>query len=278
MKPDQTYRINGFEQIKSFYSWVFNNVDLRITPQHISLYLFFVNQNNRLNWAEWFKCPMDTSMAGSCIGNKKTYYNCINDLIKWELIEYQKGANEWKSPMFKLVVLNSTPNGDSTVPLSIPQVIPLPTPLPYRVYKLLTDNIKLITDNLDEVLIFLKSRDGSLDFLDQIIETFIQEYGDYKILNRKKEREYAGMILKEYKSNNPDSDEGKTINDLRVIFNGCVNIDDKWKRDNMSLSLIANKYNELKQYFKNGKSRGKQQGASQEGLARLIAKHFDINA
>ena len=195
MKADQIYRINGFEQIKAFYSWVFNNVELRITPQHISLYLFFVNQNNRVNWAEWFKCPMDVSLMGSCIGNKKTYYNCLADLIKWELIEYQKGANEWKAPMLKLVVLNSTSISDSTVPLSAPQVVPLPTPLPYRVYKLLTDNIKLITDNLDEVLNFLKSTEVNSDFLDKVIQTYSEEHGDYKVLNRKKEREYAGMIL-----------------------------------------------------------------------------------
>jgi len=156
------YRINGFEQIKAFYSWVFNSADLRITPQHISLYLFLVNQNNRCNWAEWFKCPMDTAMTGSCIGNKKTYYACVNDMVTWELIEYKKGANEWKSPLFKLVVLKSTSGGDATVPQPTPQptlqVVTLPTPLLYPVYKQLTDNIKLITDNLEEVLIFLKNK------------------------------------------------------------------------------------------------------------------------
>ena len=36
----------GFEQIKSFYSWVFNNPD-KVKPTHISLYLFLLNQNNR---------------------------------------------------------------------------------------------------------------------------------------------------------------------------------------------------------------------------------------
>jgi hypothetical protein len=139
------------------------------------------------------------------------------------------------------------------------------------------DNNKNDKNNKNEEEERIKSMGENSDFLDQIIETFVQEYGDYKILNREREREFTGMILKEYKVNSPDSDEEKTINDLRIIFNACVNIDDKWKRENMSLSLIANKYNELKTYFKNGNSKRKQTGISQEGLTRVISKHFNIN-
>jgi hypothetical protein len=132
-------------------------------------------------------------------------------------------------------------------------------------------------NNKNEKEGIIKSIGENSYFLDQIIETFVQEYGDYKIINQEREREYAGMILKEYKVNYPNSDEEKTIDDLRIVFRACVNIDDKWKRENMSLSLIANKYNELKAYFKNEKSNGKQTGISQEGLTRVVAKHFGIN-
>jgi hypothetical protein len=139
------------------------------------------------------------------------------------------------------------------------------------------DNNKNDKNNKNEEEVIKPMGKNSI-FLDQVIETFIQEYGDYKIFNREKERKHAEMILKEYKSNYPNSDEEKTIDDLRIVFHACINIEDKWKRENMSLSLIANKYNELKQYFNNGKSRGNQTGISQEGLTRVIAKHFDINA
>jgi len=114
----------------------------------------------------------------------------------------------------------------------------------------------------------------SSKFLDRIIQTYSEEHGDYKVLNPKKEREYTNMILKEYKSNNPNSDEEKTIADLRVIFNGCINIDDQWKRDNMCIRYIANNYNVLKQYFKNGKSTGKKAGVTGEQLASSCAKVF----
>jgi len=71
------YRIDGFKQIESFYEWVFNNPD-KARPTHISLYLFLWNQGNRSNWVEWFKCPYDLAMHGSCIGNNKTYYKCYD--------------------------------------------------------------------------------------------------------------------------------------------------------------------------------------------------------
>lgn len=148
-------RINGFEQIKVFYSWVFNNADKSVKPHHISLYLFLVNQNNRNNWVEWFKCPFDLGMAGSCIGNKKTYYKTLDDLQEWGLLKYEKGINNWKAPLIKLEVLIRTTSVTATdtasVPTSEPQVlpldIPLPTPLHTHIDKPITNNLKPITDN-----------------------------------------------------------------------------------------------------------------------------------
>ncbi|MGI6048866.1 MAG: hypothetical protein ACOYEG_12825 [Petrimonas sp.] len=142
------YRINGFEQQKNFYSWVFNNQEKGITAQHISLYNFLINQNNRNNWVEWFKCPFDLAMAGSGIGNKKTYYKCLEDLQEWGLIHYQKGANKWKAPLIKVEVLNRTATDTATVPQSEPLQVPQPIPLPTHIYKLITDNLKLITENV----------------------------------------------------------------------------------------------------------------------------------
>ena len=97
-------RINGFHQISAFYSIVFSQ-KYDFKPQHISLYMFLLNQNNRNNWVEWFKCPIDLGMTGSCIGSKKTYYQCLDDLQAWGLLVYQKGENMWKAPKIKIEVL-----------------------------------------------------------------------------------------------------------------------------------------------------------------------------
>jgi hypothetical protein len=117
-----------------------------------------INQNNRNNWVEWFKCPFDLAMAGSGIANKKTYYSCLADLCDWSLIEYRKGINEYKAPLIKVVVLNRTSTDTASVPqsepqgipLPTPQDIPLPTPLPTHIYKLITNNLKQITDNYED--------------------------------------------------------------------------------------------------------------------------------
>lgn len=169
--------MNGFEQIKNFYSWVFNNQDKGITPQHISLYNFLINQNNRNNWVEWFKCPYDLAMSGSCIGNKKTYYKCLEDLQDWKLIQYVKGVNNYKAPLIKIEVLNRTSTGTATVPTSEPVEVPqhttLPTTLPTHIYKLITNNLKLITINIDrfENFIIELSKDNLLT-IDQTKEDF----------------------------------------------------------------------------------------------------------
>jgi hypothetical protein len=143
-------RINGFEQIKGFYSWVFNNPD-KIRPTHISLYVFLLNQNNRANWVEWFKCPYDLAMQGACIGNKGTYYRCLDELKKWKLIDYKKGINNYKAPVVRLIQLyESVPLTEQvTVPQSEPQTVPLTEPQTVPIYKPITNNLKLITDNKD---------------------------------------------------------------------------------------------------------------------------------
>lgn len=181
------YRINGFDQIKAFYSWVFNNAHENVTAQHISLYVFFINQNNRVNWIEWFKCPYDIAMAGACIGNKRTYYRCLNDLVSWGLIQYQKGANEWKAPLIKIEVLKCTSTDTATVPLptTLPTtlLLPLPTTLPTHIYKLLTNNLKRITDNIEAVIEFLnngfKEEEKKVDEMSDILKEQIKSLCEF---------------------------------------------------------------------------------------------------
>jgi len=170
-------RINGFTQIKAFYSWSFDNQEKGVKPQHVSLYLFLLNQNNRNNWVEWFKCPYDLAMVGSCISSKKTYYACLKDLQEWGLIEYQKGVNNWKAPIIKLEVLKDT----STVPQSEPQVLPLPiqagtqadAPLPIHIYKLVTSNLELVTKNLKGWIENESSKNSEKEFSEAVRDCFV---------------------------------------------------------------------------------------------------------
>lgn len=252
-------RINGFEQIKAFYSWVFNEPE-KARPTHISLYLFLLNQNNRANWVEWFKCPYDLAMHGARIGNKGTYYNCLNDLKEWEIIDYIKGQNNFKAPLIKLFVLyESEPLTEQvTVPLSEPQSVPLTVPLPVpltgKKYKLLTDNLKQITDNLENIIEFLNSdlikeeEKETTEFypFEEFWEDYDKKRGDKEKLKikwksvSKSDREKIKIFIPKYKMSQPDKQYQKDpstfltqkawndeiIINQKIIKNGKTTIDE----------------------------------------------------
>ena len=113
---------------------------------------------------------------------------------------------------------------------------------------------------------------GKNIFLDKIIQVYSEEHGDYKVLNLKKEREYAEMIFKEYKANYSNSDEDTALKHLRLIFNACINIDDQFKRDRMCIGFIANNYNVLKKYF-NENTKRNQPGITNEQIIALANKY-----
>lgn len=165
MKP----RINIYEQISAFYSFVYENPD-KINKSHVALYMFLINQNNRSNWSEWFKLPYDLAMAGACIGSKGTYYKCLNELQSWKLIKYKKGENDYKAPQISIIVLSKSEQ--LTVPLSEPLTVPLTGQLSEQLSEqlsvlltgnidiLITSNYKLITDNIKK---WIKSELDSLE-------------------------------------------------------------------------------------------------------------------
>jgi hypothetical protein len=315
MKIDKQYRINGFDQIKAFYSYVFNNADKRITPQHISLYLFLINQANRNNWVEWFKCPYDLAMAGACIGNKKTYYSCLSDLASWGLIFYEKGINEWKSPLIKLEVLKSTTTDTSTVPLSEPLsttlLLPLPTNLPTHIYKLLTNNLKLITDNLPEIIDFLEGlgkevKTGNKSIKEILLSDLSESDDHYTKIA------YSFWLLfkdklSEYKINSTDLSKAKAknwINPIRLMLEVDKRTDDElreifhflkaekpgnsgfaWSKNIRSTESLRKQFEKvltearvLQKIEQNGNKRiNGNKGATPEQLAELMANKLGIS-
>jgi len=106
-------------------------------------------------------------MTGSCIGSKKTYYACLDDLQTWGLLKYEKGENMWKAPKISLVVLKSTSTYTSTYTSTIPQSEPLPEPLPTPIYKPTTLNLKPKTNNIEQ---------RKLKFADTL-KPFLEKYG-----------------------------------------------------------------------------------------------------
>jgi hypothetical protein len=209
--------MDGFAQIKAFYSWVFNNPD-KIRPTHISLYLFLVNQNNRSMWVEWFKCPYDLAMQGACIGNKNTYYKCLDELVLFNLIEYKKGINNYKAPLIKLLQLyDSVPqSGNVTVPLSEPQTEPLSVLLNKNTYKLITNNYKLINDNLESwlssvIILTPESKKFTPPTLLEVTDYFLEK--GYSDSSAKKAWEY-------YESGNWKDSKGNQVKSWKQKMHG----------------------------------------------------------
>lgn len=95
----------------------------------------------------------------------------------------------------------------------------------------------------------------SADFIDMIISEFINAHGNYVILNPGKERAAASKILEFHKEKFPGANSEETLTALSKYFNACVNIDDPWLRQNMSLSIIVSKFNEINTIIRNGKAK-----------------------
>jgi hypothetical protein len=98
---------------------------------------------------------------------------------------------------------------------------------------------------LDDVA---KTQDRELqksDFIDKIINEFIESHGSYVVISRGKERAAAGKLCIQYKAAYPDNGIDDLISDLRFYFDLCNGIKDDWYYKNMSLSLIVSKFNEI---------------------------------
>ena len=133
----------------------------------------------------------------------------------------------------------------------------------------------IVNDNVNEDSKVMPNK--SADFIDQIVNCFVEEHGSYEIVTPGKEREMAGKILALYKKKFPAATSDETLKALRIFFKQCMNINDDWLRANMSLSIIVTKFNVISKIFKNGNTK-KTVGASDEAVARIIAEKFGVDA
>lgn len=263
--------MNGFEQIKSFYGWVFNNSE-KVRPTHISLYLFLWNQNNRNMWVEWFKCPYDLAMQGACIGNKGTYYRCLDELQEWKLIEYKKGINLTKAPQIRLIQLydNGTTTEQVTVPLCEPLCEPLTVLLPVPIIKLITDNIELVTGKIETWIAFEKNKINGfeiplppkedykglkMDFTNECLTACRIRFENWYRDNYKTHYIYSDTfplrpisdLIKKIKSKileqNKVFDESEVPDILEHFL--TESIKEKYRKNNFSIELVSKQFNQI---------------------------------
>lgn len=122
------------------------------------------------------------------------------------------------------------------------------------------------------------------DFILDLLEIFSEEYEknrgfQFELISKGKERKAIGKLLSTYKEKNKSSPKTseQTKEDFRNYFKACLSIPDTWLRENMSPSLIVNKFNEIKTILKkkqNGNTSNSKNGATVEGILNAIAKNI----
>lgn len=119
------------------------------------------------------------------------------------------------------------------------------------------------------------------DIVNSIIKIWCLKYKksrdeDYDIAAIGKERSAAGKILQMNKKKNPTNDTEQALKNIGVLFELCLEIDDGWMYQNMTMPLIVSKFNEIKSILKNAKNKRntKNNGASDAEIASILAETF----
>jgi hypothetical protein len=96
-------------------------------------------------------------------------------------------------------------------------------------------------------------------------------------MSRRKERNAAGKLLTLYLEKHPGSDTSQVLDGLRSYFETCLSqTADGWLHRNMSLSLIACKFNEINYllYGKAAKTTAQSHATTDAELACTLARIF----
>lgn len=114
------------------------------------------------------------------------------------------------------------------------------------------------------------------DFINQIIEIFKTEYENQfnmELINPYcgRNRSAAGNLLRTFKEKHPEYNCKQMLELFQIIFHGIIQVKRKWYRENMSLSLIDSKLNELIKIYQNERS-GKDSEVSDREIYEIIAK------
>lgn len=88
---------------RKFFDWSYENTDI-VKPNHIALYFFIIEHNNRLGWKPKFGLPMEMAKDAIGISNYRTYTKTFDDLVEWGFIKvYQKSKNQYSSNIIGIV-------------------------------------------------------------------------------------------------------------------------------------------------------------------------------
>lgn len=107
--------------------------DTRLNPTHISLYFSLFQIWNRNRFPDKFQVNREELMVMAKIGSKSTYHRCIKDLNAWNYIDYFPSHNIYHGSQVTMLILGTTNETTSDLPVVQPPGQPLGQPLVHNI-------------------------------------------------------------------------------------------------------------------------------------------------
>lgn len=124
------------------------------------------------------------------------------------------------------------------------------------------------------------------DFIDQCLAIWLDEYkkhrsDDYIIVNRGKDRDGIGKLIsiikkrhKEISPELPTIEKEELLKQIQETFSIVLQIDDNYFKNNLTPTLLVSKFNEIKNYIRNGNGK-RQPGITDEHLRKIIEEELN---
>lgn len=77
---------NGYYFTNKWFEFAFSNPE-KINPSHTAMYLWIVQLNNKMNWAEKFASPAGQTMQAIGLKSYNTYKKVFNELVEFGFIK-----------------------------------------------------------------------------------------------------------------------------------------------------------------------------------------------
>jgi len=101
-KKNNEIDLNGYSLTRAWFDFSFENPD-KVTTNHTAMYLWLVELNNRMGWAERFSSPASQTMAAIGIKSYNTYKKTLKDLVEWgAVIMVAESKNQYTSCIIAL--------------------------------------------------------------------------------------------------------------------------------------------------------------------------------
>lgn len=244
--------MNSYELSRNWFDFCFENPE-KIKPNHTAVYFFCIEHCNRLGWKKKFGFPSTMVMEAIGIKSYNTYINTFNELVEWGFIEViERSKNQYSANIValsnfnkatdkaldKALIKHTTKQSESTVQSTIQSIDSINKQETIKQNNNKQLNKELFNEAKKKFFDFYKNKTGEDYYFTA------KDAGNLKQLIKKIE-----FKLKE--KNVPQKKE-KVVESLEIILN---RIQDKWILDNLSISIVNSKFNEIITQAKNGNTK-----------------------